>query len=93
MTRRDGTSGWGEAVTVLVAGVVLGVLALGLGLGVWVGLALFAPGLVGLGVFRSMPIEKLLAQLTWNVTTTPELVALPLFILMAEILFHSRLSA
>ena len=80
-------------MTVLAAGVVLGVLALGLGLGVWVGLALFAPGLVGLGIFRSMPIEKLLAQLTWNVTTTPELIALPLFILMAEILFHSRLSA
>ena len=69
------------------------VLAFGLGLGVWVALALFAPGLVALGIFRSMPIEKLLAQLTWNVTTTPELIALPLFILMAEILFHSRLSA
>ena len=80
-------------MTVLAAAVVLGVLALGLGLGVWVGLALFAPGLVGLAVFRNMPIEKLLAQLTWNVTTTPELIALPLFILMAEILFHSRLSA
>ena len=80
-------------MTVLAAGVVLAVLAAGLGLGVWVGLALFAPGLVGLAVFRSMPIEKLLAQLTWNVTTTPELIALPLFILMAEILFHSRLSA
>ncbi len=80
-------------MTVLAAGVVLAVLAVGLGLGVWVGLALFAPGLVGLAVFRSMPIEKLLAQLTWNVTTTPELIALPLFILMAEILFHSRLSA
>ncbi len=80
-------------MTVIAAGVVLGVLAAGLGLGVWVGLALFAPGLVGLAAFRSMPIDKLLAQLTWNVTTTPELIALPLFILMAEILFHSRLSA
>ena len=39
-----------------------------------------------------MPVEKLLAQLTFNVTTTPELIALPLFILMAEILFHSKLS-
>ena len=79
-------------MTVLAAAVVLGVLAVGLGAGVWVALALFAPGLVGLAVFRNMPIEKLLAQLTWNVTTTPELIALPLFILMAEILFHSRLS-
>ena len=82
-----------EVMTVAAAGAVLGVLALALGLGVWVGLALYAPGLAGLAIFRSLPVEKLLAQLTWNATTTPELIALPLFILMAEILFHSRLSA
>lgn len=80
-------------MTLAAAAVVLGVLAAMLGFGVWVALALFAPGLAGLAAFRSMPIEKLVAQLTWNVTTTPELIALPLFILMAEILFHSRLSA
>ena len=80
-------------MTVAAAGAVLGVLALVLGAGVWVGLALYAPGLAGLAIFRSLPVEKLLAQLTWNATTTPELIALPLFILMAEILFHSRLSA
>ena len=80
-------------MTLAAAAAVLGVLALVLGLGVWIGLALFAPGLVGLAVFRTMPVDKLLAQLTWNATTTPELIALPLFILMAEILFHSRLSA
>ena len=79
-------------MTLAAAAAVLGVLALVLGLGVWIGLALFAPGLVGLAVFRTMPVDKLLAQLTWNATTTPELIALPLFILMAEILFHSRLS-
>ena len=77
-------------MTVAAAGAVLGVLALVLGAGVWVGLALYAPGLAGLAIFRSLPVEKLLAQLTWNATTTPELIALPLFILMAEILFHSR---
>ena len=80
-------------MTVAAAGAVLGVLALVLGAGVWVGLALYAPGLAGLAIFRDLPVEKLLAQLTWNATTTPELIALPLFILMAEILFHSRLSA
>ena len=64
-------------MTVAAAGAVLGVLALVLGVGVWVGLALFAPGLVSLAVFRTMPVEKLLAQLTWNATTTPELIALP----------------
>ena len=80
-------------MTAAAAGAVLGVLALVLGAGVWVGLALYAPGLAGLAIFRNLPVDKLLAQLTWNATTTPELIALPLFILMAEILFHSRLSA
>jgi TRAP-type C4-dicarboxylate transport system, large permease component len=40
-----------------------------------------------------MPVDKLLAQLTYNTLTTPEMVALPMFILMAEILFHTRLSS
>ena len=93
MKTRRTSSARDEAVTVAAAGAVLGVLALVLSLGVWVGLALFAPGLVSLAIFRSLPVEKLLAQITWNATTTPELIALPLFILMAEILFHSRLSA
>ena len=65
-----------------------------LGIGVWVGLALYAVGMVGLITFKPMvPVEKLLANLSWNVVTTPELIALPLFILMAEILFQSRLSS
>lgn len=72
---------------------VLVVLAFTLGMGVWVGLALFSVGFFGLEVFKNIPVEKLMAQLTWNVTTTPELIALPLFILMAEILFHSHLSS
>ena len=72
---------------------VLVLLALLLGIGVWVGLSLFAVAIISLALFRSMPVEKLLAQLTYNTVTTPEMVALPMFILMAEILFHTRLSA
>ena len=71
---------------------VLGILVTTLAFGVWVGVALFSVGIISLVAFRSMPVEKLLAQLTFNVTTTPELISLPLFILMAEILFHSKLS-
>ncbi len=71
---------------------ILGLLILTLGLGVWVALALYAVGITALALFSSVPVERLLAQITWNVSTTPVLIALPMFILMAEILFHSRLS-
>ncbi|MCA8927888.1 MAG: TRAP transporter large permease subunit [Alphaproteobacteria bacterium] len=83
----------GNGTVVGISAVVLAVLVTTLALGVWVAVALFSVGIISLAVFRSMPVEKLLAQLTFNVITTPELISLPLFILMAEILFHSRLSA
>ena len=73
--------------------VVLGTLALTLAAGIWVGIALYSVGIVSLGVFRSMPIDKLIGQVTYNIITTPELIALPMFILMAELLFRTRLSA
>jgi C4-dicarboxylate transporter, DctM subunit len=72
---------------------VLLLLVLYLGLGVWVGLSLYAVAITSLALFKSMPVDKLVAQLTYNTVTTPELVALPMFILMAEILFHTRLSS
>jgi len=40
-----------------------------------------------LALFRDIPLDKLLAQYAWNILTTQELLALPLFILMGEILF------
>jgi tripartite ATP-independent transporter DctM subunit len=79
-----------DAGVVLIT--VIAVLVIVLGMGVWVGLALYCVAITGLAVFRSMPVDKLLAQLSYNTLTTPELIALPMFILMAEILFHTRLS-
>jgi tripartite ATP-independent transporter DctM subunit len=60
--------------------------------GIWIGLALGATGALLLFVFRDIPLDKLLAQYTWNILTTQELLALPLFILMGEILFRTKLS-
>ncbi|MBL8697560.1 MAG: TRAP transporter large permease subunit [Alphaproteobacteria bacterium] len=60
--------------------------------GIWIGLALGATGALLLFFFRNIPLDKLLAQYTWNILTTQELLALPLFILMGEILFRTRLS-
>src|SRR6186713_636583 len=60
--------------------------------GIWIGLTLGATGAVMLAIFRDIPLDKLLAQYAWNILTTQELLALPMFILMGEILFQSRLS-
>lgn len=69
------------------------VLLLGaLGTGVWIFTSLFATALIGLQVFRQMPVEKLLGLNIWNTLTSPELVSLPLFILMGEILFKADLT-
>lgn len=64
-----------------------------LGVGVWVALGLFGAGAGTLALFKpALPVHKLIAQQVWNVGTSKELLALPLFILMAEVLFRTRLS-
>jgi tripartite ATP-independent transporter DctM subunit len=67
-------------------------LALLLGGGLWVGFALMALGILALEFFRNMRIDSFLAGDLWGTATAQELVTLPLFILMGEILFHTRLS-
>ncbi|MDB6454220.1 TRAP transporter large permease [Falsirhodobacter sp. 20TX0035] len=72
---------------------LLGLMTLLLGAGVWIGLGLVGTGVGLLAMFRpSMPFEKLLAQQTFNTLVSPELLALPLFILMAELLFRTKIS-
>jgi len=60
--------------------------------GLWIGWTLAVTGTILLAIFRDIPLDKLLAQYTWNILTTQELLALPLFIIMGEILFRTRLS-
>jgi C4-dicarboxylate transporter, DctM subunit len=60
--------------------------------GIWIGLTLGLTGVVLLAVFRDIPLERLLPQYTWNILTTQELLALPLFIVMGELLFRTQLS-
>lgn len=61
--------------------------------GVWIGIALIATA-IGLGwLFLSLPLDRLVAQYAFGILTTPDLVALPLFVLMGELLFRTRLSA
>lgn len=60
--------------------------------GVWIGITLAVTATILLALFRSIPLDKLLAQYTWNILTTQELLALPLFIVMGELLFRTQLS-
>ena len=60
--------------------------------GVWIGLTLAITGAVSLALWRNIPLDKLLPQYAWNILTTQELLALPLFIVMGELLFRTHLS-
>ncbi|TKT69591.1 TRAP transporter large permease subunit [Aquamicrobium sp. LC103] len=78
----------GKIITTL-----LGLMTLLLGSGIWIGIGLIGTGVGLLELFRpQMPALKLIAQQAWNTVVSPELLALPLFILMAEILFRTRIS-
>ena len=71
--------------------VLVALLAL-LSSGLWIGFALMGTGLLAIEAFRDMPIHRLLAGDVWGRLNADELVTLPLFILMGDILFHTRLS-
>jgi C4-dicarboxylate transporter DctM subunit len=73
---------------IVMFAILFGLLASGL----WIGLTLALTGTVLLALFRSMPLDRLLPQYAWNILTTQELLALPLFILMGELLFRTHLS-
>ncbi|MFV0334073.1 MAG: TRAP transporter large permease [Tropicimonas sp.] len=63
-----------------------------LGLGIWVGLALLLSASLVLAFYSTVPLGPLLTQYSVNILTTPDLVALPLFIIMGEFLVRTRLS-
>ena len=76
-----------------VIGGLFGLLFAFLSVGTWIGIALLATA-VGLGyLFTTIPMDRLVPQYAFNILTTPDLVALPLFVLMGEFLFRTKLSA
>lgn len=60
--------------------------------GAWIGISLIATAIGLTWLFTDLPIARLFPQFAYNILTTPDLVALPLFILMGEFLFRTRLS-
>jgi tripartite ATP-independent transporter DctM subunit len=74
------------------AGVLMALLFLLLGLGVWVALALIGCGIAGLIFFTDAPAGVLFATTGWGSIASWSLTALPLFIWMGEILYRTRLA-
>jgi len=72
--------------------VVFGILFLSLACGIWVGFALFIVGFLGMVLFSPLPPGPNMGSSLWATVEKWEYVALPLFILMGEILFRSGIS-
>ena len=71
---------------------LLGLLSATLLVGIWIGPALIGIGIVMLDLFTSRPTMRQIGLWSFNVLTSSEVVSLPLFILMGELLFRTRLS-
>jgi C4-dicarboxylate transporter, DctM subunit len=69
-------------------GILFGLLAIG----TWIGISLAATAMLLVWLFTDAPVTRLLPQQAYNILTSSELVALPLFVLMGEFLFRTNLS-
>ncbi len=76
----------------MIFAVLLGLLLSLLAAGVWVAIALMIMAFVAIAVFANAPEGLVLATTLWGHSYSWPLAALPLFILMGEILLRSRLS-
>lgn len=72
--------------------VVFGILFLTLASGIWVGFSLFIVGFLGMVLFSPLPPGPNMGSSVWATVEKWEYVALPLFILMGEILYRSGIS-
>lgn len=71
---------------------IFALLILFLGSTIWVGISLFLVGIGSFLFFTGSPPIKILSNILWNNTHSSTMLALPLFILMGEILFRSKIS-
>jgi tripartite ATP-independent transporter DctM subunit len=76
----------------MMALVVFGILFLTLAAGIWVGFSLFIVGFMGMVIYSPLPAGNNMASSVWATIEKWEYVALPLFILMGEILYRSGIS-
>lgn len=76
----------------LLSVILLVLLFLFLGAGLWVAFALLGVGIAAMALFSDAPLGLVMATTVWGHSNSWALAALPLFIWMGEILFRSRLS-
>lgn len=76
------------AIVTSLFGLLFGTIAAG----AWIGIALLSTAIALALIFTGLPVDRLFPQYVYNILTTPDLVALPLFILMGEFLFRTRIS-
>jgi tripartite ATP-independent transporter DctM subunit len=81
-----------DASMLVMSLTVFGLLFFLLACGVWVGFALFMVGFAGLTLFGTLPAGYNMASSVWATVGKWEYVALPMFILMGEILYRSGIS-
>jgi len=81
-----------EASMAYMSFIVFGILFLTLASGIWVGFSLFIVGFMGMVLFGTLPAGNNMASSLWSTCEKWEYVALPLFILMGEILYRSGIS-
>lgn len=72
--------------------IYIGALLFLLGGGIWIGLALLCVGYIGIELFTPRPAGSAMATIVWSSLSSWNLVALPLFIWMGEILTRSNMS-
>ena len=72
--------------------ILLGIMFVLLGSGVWIGLSLLAVAAIGIDVFAGRPAGASIATTIWSSSSSWMLTSLPMFIWMGDILFQTRLS-
>jgi tripartite ATP-independent transporter DctM subunit len=77
---------------IAVSVILIIILLFWLASGLWIGLALALVGYIGMLLFTSRPIGESMVMTIWGSMSSWTLTALPMFILMGEILFRTKLS-
>src|SRR3954471_6488927 len=76
----------------LVTALLIALLFLLLGSGLWIGLSLLGVAWIGMELFTSRPVGDAMAVSVWGSLSSWTLTALPLFVWMGEVLFRTKLS-
>jgi tripartite ATP-independent transporter DctM subunit len=76
----------------LITALLIVLLFMLLGSGLWIGISLLGVAWIGMELFTSRPVGDAMAVTIWGSLSSWTLTALPLFVWMGEILFRTRLS-